>query len=259
MPLHDDYSSYESEFEEELPRETGIKRILEVLSRDYNPLMLAGLINVITFLPFLFMCGYAVALHSILFALLAGVIGGLIAAPFFYGLADVILRGLRDEPAYGIHRYMRALRNNWVSTLLPGAVFGMVFALPIFIILHLPQLGGLGLLICEAVSVAVCLGIFLWALPQTVLLQLSFGALIKNSILLCFRYFGKSFVCIVLFAAYTALLIRLFPASVFLLLVCGFWLVLLVIFQMIYPILDEVFQIEQTLKENRKKASAQGE
>ena len=79
------------------PRKTGLPRIWEMISRDFKSFWLAGALNVLLTLPFAFAVGYACATHSLLFALLAGVLGGLIAAPGFLGLADTLLRSLRDE------------------------------------------------------------------------------------------------------------------------------------------------------------------
>ena len=83
------------------PRSTGLKRIWEMLSRDYLTFWGAGIIQLLLTFPFAFGVGLACATHSLLFALLAGIIGGMLAAPGFYGLTDTLLRSLRDEPGFG--------------------------------------------------------------------------------------------------------------------------------------------------------------
>ena len=113
--------------------------------------------------------------------------------------------------------------------------------------------GGLGLFLCQIVSMVVSTGLFLWALPQHVLLELSFGAFVKNSLLLFFRFFAKTIQASILFLMFVILVWVMFPGSVFLLLVAGLWLPLLCIFQIIYPQLDDVFGIEEALKQNNKK------
>ena len=233
------------------PRKTGLNRIWEMIARDFVAFWLAGMLNLLLTFPLVFGVGYACATHSLLFALLTGIIGGIIAAPGFYGLADTLLRSLRDEPGFWWHRYSRALRKNWKSTLFPGALMGTVFSVQFFILMHMHLLGGgLGLLFCQIVSMVVSIGIFAWALPQQVLLELSFVALVKNSLLLFFRYFFKTLRASLLLLFFAGIVLALFPNSIFLLLVVGLWLPLLCSFQMIYPTLDEVFDIENTLNHN---------
>lgn len=262
MPLFPDYNTPGPGIPDEMPRLRGMSRILEMLSRDFNPFMIAGVVSLLMMLPLFFLIGYAVALHSVLFALLAGLLGGLIAAPCFYGLADVILRSLRDAPAYGFHRYKAALAPNWKSTLVPGMTAGIIFSLQVFIFLHLPQLGGIGLALCWMVSVTVFLGVFFWGLAQHVLLDLSFPERVKNSLILYFQHIFKSLASVGIMMLYLLVIIRMFPASVFILLVCSFWLPLLLIYQIIYPQLDEIFEIEKTIQQNemkRRKANKQVE
>ena len=235
------------------PRSTGLKRIWEMLSRDYLTFWGAGIIQLFLTFPFAFGVGLACATHSLLFALLAGIIGGMLAAPGFYGLTDTLMRSLRDEPGFWWLRYSYAVRKNWKSTLLPGALMGTVFSVQLFILHHMPLLGGgLGLFGCQIVSMVVSTGLFLWALPQHVLLELRFGALVKNSLLLFFRFFGKTMQASLLFLLYMLLVWAIFPASVFLLLVAGLWLPLLCAFQIIYPTLDNVFHIEESLQEKTR-------
>ena len=232
------------------PRADGLKRIWEMISRDYIRFWLAGILNVLTFLPFLFFAGYAYATHSLLLAVAGGAIGGLIAAPGFYGLADTLLRSLRDEAGFWWYRYSNSLKQNWKKLMLPGVIAGVIFSIQIFILVHIPVLGmGPFLLLCQIISMTVFTGIFLWALAQQVLLELSLGALIKNSILLFFRYFSKSLGASLIAIAWMILLNMLFPGSVFLLISAGLWLPMICCLQIIYPKIDEVFEIEKKLNE----------
>ena len=233
------------------PRLTGIRRIWEMISRDFKAFWLAGLMNFAMLLPFLLIIGLACATHSLLFALISGVIGGLAAAPGFYGLADTLLRSLRDEPGFWWFRCSRAMKKGWKSTLVPGALFGTVFSLQIFISAHMHLLGGgIGLLLCHIISMLVSLGLFIWFLPQHVLMELRGGSLLKNSLLLYGRYLLKTLGVSLLMLLFILAAVLFFPASAFLLLLTGLWLPLLCALQVIYPLLDENFDIEISLKEN---------
>lgn len=255
-----DYSRPGPGIPPDAPRKTGLKRIWEMISRDYIAFWLAGILNLLLMFPFAYGVGYACATHSLLFALLAGIVGGIIAAPGFYGLADTLLRSLRDEPGFWWHRYSRALRKNWKSILFPGALMGTVFSIQCFILMHMHLLGGgIGLFLCQIVSMVVSVGIFAWALPQQVLLELSFAALVKNSLLLFFRYFFKTLQASLLLLVFAAIVLAMFPNSIFLLLVVGLWLPMLCSFQIIYPTLDDVFDIENTLNHNNSIKSRESD
>ncbi len=253
MPLFPDYNTEGPGIMDDMPRLKGMKRIFEMLSRDFNPFMISGFVSLVTTLPLLFLTGWAVALHSVLIAVTGGLLGGLIAAPCFYGMADVILRSLRDEPAYGTHRYKAALVRNWKSTLVPGMLAGAVFSLQVFIFLHLPQLGGIGLALCLMVSVTIFMGVFFWSLAQHVLLDLALAARLKNSVILYFRHILKSLASVGIMMLYLFLIIRMFPASMIILLVTSMWLPLLLIYQIIYPQLDQIFSIEKNLLKKRNE------
>lgn len=249
MSLFFDFSRPGPGVDPDAPRKTGLPRIWEMISRDYTKFWLAGLINLMFLFPFVFGAGYAYATHSLLFAVLTGGIGGSIAAPGFYGLADTLLRSLRDEPGFWWYRYSRTLKKNWKSALLPGAFMGVVFSVQCFTLLHMPVLGGgLGLLFCQIISMVVSVGFFIWVLPQQVLLELSIPALVKNSFLLFFRYILKTVAASGICLLFLLLICLLFPGSVFLLFVVGLWLPMLCVFQIIYPSLNDVFAIEETLK-----------
>ena len=253
MPLFFDYSRPGPGVNPDEPRKKGFPRIWEMISRDFKSFWPAGAINLLFSLPFVFALRFAYYTHSVLFALLAGLIGGILAAPSFLGLADTLLRSLRDEPGFWWHRYSRALKRSWKGTLLPGAIMGMVFSVQVFTLLHMPVIGGgLALLLCQLVGMILSVGLFAWGLPQQALLELSFPALVKNCFLLFFRHIGKTLTAAAILLGYAILVWLLFPASVFLLLAAGLWLPLLCALQVIYPTLDEIFGVEEAIEKSRK-------
>ena len=229
-------------------RKTGLLRVWQMVSRDFMGFWLSGAIQMILTLPFVFAVGYACATHSILFALLAGVLGGMAAAPGFLGLADTLLRSLRDEPGLWWHRYSMAVKRGWKSSLLPGMLLGTAFSMQYFTLSHLHLLdGGLGLFLCQIISILLSAGLFVWYLPQQALLELGLSAMMKNSFLLFARYLPKTLLAVVILLAYAVFVWISLPSSVFLLLAAGLWLPLLCALQIIYPMLDQAFGIEEAL------------
>ena len=80
------------------PRKRGAARFFEILGRDFSTIWMAGLLALISSLPFALLLWFAVSTHSLIPMLAAGILGGMIAAPQIVGLNDTILRSLRDEP-----------------------------------------------------------------------------------------------------------------------------------------------------------------
>ena len=85
------------------------------------------------------------------------------------------------------------------------------------------------------------------------MLELSFSARLKNSVLLFIRHFGKTLLAAGIALIYAIAVIVAFPGSVFLLLIAGLWLPLLCMLQIIYPVLDETFGIEEAIEQSRKR------
>ena len=69
---------------------------------------------------------------TLLFMLLAGIIGGLIAGPELSAMADTVLRSLRDEPGYWWETYRRVWKRNARESLVPGMLTGLVLSMQIF-------------------------------------------------------------------------------------------------------------------------------
>ena len=89
------------------PRKKGAARFFEILGRDFSTIWLAGILAMLGGLPFAAGVWFAVETHSLVPLVIAGVLGGMIAAPQIVGLNDTILRTLRDEPGYWWESYVQ--------------------------------------------------------------------------------------------------------------------------------------------------------
>lgn len=114
------------------PRKKGAARFFEILGRDFSTIWLAGILAMLGGLPFAAGVWFAVETHSLVPLVIAGVLGGMIAAPQIVGLNDTILRTLRDEPGYWWETYRRTWKRNLKESLLPGAVCGLLLAMELF-------------------------------------------------------------------------------------------------------------------------------
>ena len=108
------------------PRKKGVARLAEIMGRDMWNFFRAGFLAFLGCLPFIIGMFFAVETHALLFMLLAGIIGGLIAGPELSAMADTVLRSLRDEPGYWWETYRRVWKRNARESLVPGMLTGLV-------------------------------------------------------------------------------------------------------------------------------------
>ena len=230
------------------PRKKGPARFFEILGRDLMSFYLAGLLALVSALPFVFGVWFAVDTHSLVPLLLAGVLGGMIAAPQLCGLLDTILRSLRDEPGFWWATYRRAWKRNAKASLLPGAICGLLLAMQIFTVFHYDVSAGVvpGALLAVGLFLLLGLGEFLFA--QVVLLELPFAGLVKNSLFLFLGYLPRAALGVVWQFVYWSIILLLWPISGFAMVLTGLWLPAVLTMQAIYPVLNKAFDLERQIK-----------
>ena len=179
---------------------------------------------------------------------IAGVLGGVIAAPQLCGLLDTILRSLRDEPGFWWATYRRAWKRNARASLLPGAICGLLLATQIFTVFHYDVSAGVvpGALLAVGLFLLLGLGEFLFA--QVVLLELPFAGLVKNSLFLFLGYLPRAALGVVWQFVYWIIILLLWPISGFAMVLTGLWLPAVLTMQAIYPVLNKAFDLERQIK-----------
>lgn len=241
--------------EQDLPHKKGFPRFLELLGRDFWKYFRAGFLALLGALPFLIGTAFALQSHVLLFAPLAGVIGGAVAGPGLCGLADTILRGVRNEPGFWWYLYRRAWKRNAKASLLPGALGGGLLAVQIFLLFHAGALhlstamGG-----ALAAGVLIVLGLSLYVWPQIALLELSLPLVLKNAALLFLGQFPRSLAALAVLAGFCGLTARFFYLTVTLLPFINLWLPVFPALFLIYPALEKNFQIESRLAQRERES-----
>lgn len=233
------------------PRKKGPARFFEMLGRDFVSFYLAGMLALASAMPFVLGVWFAVATHSLVPLLLAGVLGGMIAAPQLCGLLDTILRSLRDEPGFWWTTYRRAWKRNAKASLLPGAIGGLLLAMQIFTVFHYDSSVGVVPGALLAVGLFLLLGLAEFLFAQVALLEMPFAGMLKNSLFLFLGYLPRAALGVLWQFVYWIVILLLWPISVFALLITGFWLPALLTMQAIYPILDKAFDLERQIKAKR--------
>ena len=98
--------------ERDTPRKTGLARIVEVLSRDFFPFWKASLLLLLSCIPLVLGVHITLLNSNAVLMLLASALGGMIAGPQLCGIADTILRSLREEAGFWWHTYSQAWKRN---------------------------------------------------------------------------------------------------------------------------------------------------
>lgn len=233
----------------DLPRRTGLPRFAEVLGRDFWDFFRAGFLALLGALPFLIGTAFALWSHVLLFAPLAGLLGGALAGPQLCGLADTVLRGLRDEPGFWWVIYRRAWRRNARESLLPGALGGLLLSTQAFLLFHAGALGLNGLTgagLCAGMLMVLGLSLYLW--PQLALMELSLPQLVKNSALLFLGQLPRSLAALAVLGGCLGLMFRFFTLTVTLLPFVNLWVPVVPALFLIYPAIQENFRIEERLQ-----------
>lgn len=239
------------------PRKKGLRRFWELLLRDGKSYLLANLICLLAFTPAVVLVGFGVAGGSMAFAAGSGALLGIPTGIALCGVYDTVLRTLRDEAGFWWHTYRRALVQNLRLAVPLGALFGATVAMIVFTLYWQlrtdPQGGALGWLGPAGYGALACL-LFASMLPQAVLLDVSFVQLLKNSLFFVMGRLPRVAAAAAVSLAYWAATVAWFPYSTLFLPLLGFWFTALLGCMLVWPALDEIYQVEKTLQQRRQQA-----
>lgn len=235
------------------PRKKGFARLFEVLGRDFKSFYIAGLLALLSALPYALGLVYAVQTHAVLPLLLAGVLGGMLMGPQLSGLTDTILRSLRDEPGYFWATYRRAWKQNVRASLLPGALCGLALGGQVFCLaLYRPQGVVYGALLL--LSLFLTVGLTLYLFVQIPLMDMPFPRLLVNALLLLVGNLPGSLKALAAVLIYALLCFLFYPLTlIFLPLTLGLWFPLLLALMGLYPGLDKILHIEEKINAMREE------
>lgn len=231
------------------PRKKGLRRLWEVCTRDLMGLFWAGLIALLGMAPWAVLTGWTMQARSLAAVALAGALGGLIAAPELCALADLILRGLRDEPFYGWDAWRRAWKGSLRSCLLPGAVLGLLAALDCFVIrIVLTGSSAPGALLGAAAGLFLLAGFIPHLLAQLALFEQPLGRSVKNSFLLLLACLPRSLGAAAILLGYVVLTALFQPFSYFVLILASLWLPMAAALLAIYKPMEQILDLEKQIR-----------
>lgn len=228
-------------------RQVGFNRYKQLLSRHTGEWLTINLITLLGALPLALGIGFGIATSSILVLIPASLLGGMIFGPFLSGLYDSVLRRMRDDTMPWKKNYAKSWKQNALGSLIPGAVLGLLTGLYCF----------MGMLFWWAtvapsamtvvfylLSMAVVLSIVNLYWPQLVLFRQSGIIRLRNCLLFALQNFWKVLKVSALEILYIIALVLFAPWTLLLLPVTGLWYPVFFSMHLLYPKLDEAFEIE---------------
>ena len=232
----------------------GLMRMIELLDRDSGKFFKSGLLALAAMLPFFVTIAFALATGAP--GLLLGCIPtGMLAAPGIAGAADTVMRSLRDEVGWWFwDSYKAAWKRNARPVLLPGALFGLVIGLNIYLLYDITRLDNpirefwmlfVGLLVLTAITE--------YYLPMLVCMELPAGALLRNCFVLFFSHPIKSLLAALLQLVYYGVILIWFPLTLVILVLTSVWLPMLIADVILYPALDQHFHLTQVYEKMQQE------
>lgn len=233
---------------DETERQTGFYRYRQLLSARFGRWWKANLLTMAGFVPLTAGISFAVASSSVLVLLPCSILGGIIAGPFLAGIYDAILRGLRDDPRPWWDCWRQAWGQNWKSSLVPGALLGLITGVYVFMAMlfwwaeRAPSLGTIAIYLF-AMLVVLIVNTLYW--PQLVLFRQKASIRLRNCLLFCVKYFWRVLGAGILQLGYLTVFVLFAPWTLLLLPLLGVWYILFLSQFLIYDQMDEAFEIEE--------------
>ena len=235
------------------PKKKGITRFFELVLREFGNLTKLNLLYLLTLLPSVTLfilalsetCGIYMYILSVVAAL---PVGGAVTACSF-----CIAKMLRDEPGFVFYDFRRKLKENFKQAAIPGILSIAFIYTQIYIWLNIAMGGiiaGYGTFLMLILSMIFIRMIIPYVFLQTAYLHLKTIAIIKNSILISLKNAGRSFSGMLLGNAIPVATFFLYPLSMWWMPILLFWglsLPQLLNLMFIWPPVDEVFHISETL------------
>lgn len=239
------------------PRKKGAARFLELLTRDLWELMKLNILFSLTALPsaaafFLVFIGFSPNIMFVLAIVLSFPIGGGMTACIYY-----ITKLMRDDPSFVWFEYRRKFKENFrqagpVGMICTAFVYAHILiwsSLWMSLIADQPA-GDLTWYIIAVVSLLVFFMVTPYIFMQFAYIDLKSLQTVKNSVLLSFGYFPRSFMGALLgsliwvaFALFMPLSFMAFPIIPLI----AFSLSMLLSLMWVWPPFNKHFSIEETL------------
>ena len=229
-------------------RRRGFDRYRQLLSFYTLRWMKVNLMTILGVIPLAAAIVISLMFSSIVILIPSSIVGGMIFGPFLAAMFDSIMRGLRDAPGEWWEHYKKSWKQNLIGSLLPGAVFGLLTGMFIFMIRVMwvaqvaPSFGTIALFLFSFMLFLIITTLY-W--PQLVLFKQGIGYRLRNIILFTAKHFWKVFGVALLELLYIGIYILFAPWTLALVPFIGFWYILFLSELILYKDFNEDFKVEE--------------
>lgn len=240
----------------EAARQVGFNRYKQLLSAHFGDWFKVNLLTVLGALPLAAGITLSILSSSILVLIPCSLLGGMLFGPFLAGMYDAVLQGMRDDPHHWWENYRRSWKQNFKSSLLPGAILGLFLGMYAFM--------GMLLLWAETVPTARTVAAYLlsgllliWICtlywPQLVLFEQRNLDRIRNMVLFSAKYPWKVLKCSLLQLGYWGIYLLFAPWTLLLIPVLSIWYIAFLSMHLIYDQMNKELEIEERFSEAEKR------
>ena len=220
------------------PRKKGAARFWEILSRDLDGIFLSGALTMLACAPAAILAGIALWL----------------VGPALTCLYDTILRALRDEPGFWWHTYKRVWKQSFKSSLVPGAVFTLLWTLVAYAAFVLPQMttvsAGFALVLVLDMVLLLTLGSYYWM--QNALFDAPVSKKLSNCVRMLLGFLPRTALSAVFQLGYWLLMAVVIPRCAFIFLLTGLWLPNLLAMLAVYAPVEKSLHLEEQIQAKRE-------
>ena len=218
------------------PRKKGAARLWEILSRDLDGIFLSGALAMLACAPAAILAGIALWL----------------VGPALTCLYDTILRALRDEPGFWWHTYKRVWKQSFKSSLVPGAVFTLLWTLVAYAAFVLPQMTTVsaGFALVLDMVLLLTLGSYYWM--QNALFDAPVSKKLSNCVRMLLGFLPRTALSAVFQLGYWLLMAVVIPRCAFIFLLTGLWLPNLLAMLAVYAPVEKSLHLEEQIQAKRE-------
>ncbi len=235
---------------------TGLGRVWQIITRDMLGLLGSGILAGITALVYIVSLFFAMTSHGLIFVLVGCTLGGAIAMPQIVGVADTVLRGIRNEAGFWGMRYRKAWKRNFKQSAVFGLIAGFLFGFQYFMLMHTRN-QGLFIVVLMLAGAVISISVATWAVPQIALMELPLGRILLNSLVLSAQHPIKTIIAVAVTLVYWLFMVVTYPFSTLLYVLFNFWLPMLICLQTLWKPIDEAFNIKESIDELNAKKRAE--
>lgn len=235
---------------------TALGRFWRIYTNHSLGLLASGALAAVTALVYIAALFLGVESHGLIFVLVGGPLGGMIAMPQIVGVADTALRAIRGEAGFWWMKYRKAWRRNLKQSLLFGFIVGLLCSFQYFMLLHTRNTGIIVFVMMLA-GIFITVSVASWSVPQIALMELPLWRILINSLTLSAQHPLKTLGVVAVTMGYWLAMVVTYPFSLLFYVLFSFWFPMVITHMTMWRPIDDAFEITGKLEELNAKKRAE--